>query len=142
MTDRPAGLDRLLAGLDEPRRSDMAALDQAIRHAGPSLPATVSGASIAYGAFRYRYASGREGEWAPITLAPRKAGLSLYVGGTPVERWADRLPGADCGKGCIRLRRAEDLDPGVLAEIVEWAERIDGRFLDWSEDQAGEPRIS
>jgi hypothetical protein len=44
--------------------------------------------------------------------------MTLYVGGAYVEQWADRLPGADCGKGCIRLRRAADLRPDVLAEIA------------------------
>jgi uncharacterized protein YdhG (YjbR/CyaY superfamily) len=142
MSDRPAGLDAVLAALDEPRRSELAELDGAIRAAAPSLSASVSGGSIAYGHYRYRYASGREGDWAVLTLAPRKAGLSLYVGGTQVERWADRLPSADCGKGCIRVRRAADLAPDVLAEVVAWAVRIDGCLLDWAGlDQAGEPAI-
>jgi Domain of unknown function (DU1801) len=143
MTARPIGLDTLLASLDEPHRSDVAVLDEAIRRAGPSLIAMVEGTAIAYGSYRYRYASGREGKWAVLTLAARKAGLSLYVGATQVERWADRLPAADCGKGCIRVKRAADLDPQVLAEVVGWAVRIDGRLLDWTGlDQAGEPRIS
>lgn len=143
MSGPPSGLEDLLAALDEPRRTDIETLDAAIRRAGPTLSAAVSGGAIVYGSYRYRYASGRQGDWAVLTLAPRKAGLSLYVGGTQVERWAARLPAADCGKGCIRVRRAADIDPSVLDEVVAWAARIDGRLLDWTgRDQAGEPAIS
>jgi uncharacterized protein YdhG (YjbR/CyaY superfamily) len=49
-----------------------------------------------------------------------------------VERWADRLPKANCGKGCIRLKRAADLDATVLEEIVAHARRINGKHLDWT----------
>ncbi len=143
MSDTPSGLEGLLATLDAPRRGDIETLDAAIRHAGPTLSVAVSGGAITYGRYRYRYASGRGGEWAALTLAARRAGISLYVGATQVERWAARLPAADCGKGCIRVRRAAELDPSVLEEVVDWAVRIDGRLLDWTgRDQAGEPVIS
>ena len=69
----------------------------------------------------------------------------MYVCFAQVERWADRLPKANCGKGCIRLKRAADLDPGVLEEIVAHARRINGKHLDWTglpQGQGADPKVS
>ena len=137
-TDREA----VLAATPEAQRTDLDELDRAIRAAGPTLEVAAGQGQFAYGRYAYRYASGREGEWSTLSLVPRKHGLSLYVGVAPVEQWKDRLPGADCGKGCIRLKRAADMPADVLAEIVAKAVAADGRLLDWTgRDQAGEPAI-
>jgi Domain of unknown function (DU1801) len=138
-TARQAALD----ALPEPQRAELAALDEAIRAAAPTLCPRVTGGAFAYGSYRYRYATGRAGEWHPLSLVGRRHGLSLYVGAAAVERWADRLPNASCGKGCIRVRRASDIPADVLREIVEHAVSIDGRLLDWTgRDQAGDPAIT
>ena len=132
MSPHPDGLDALLAPLDPARREEVLALDGAIRGLAPGLTRSVSGEVIGYGHCRYTYASGRSGENASLSIAARAAGISMYVSFAQVERWADRLPKANCGKGCIRLKRAADLDPGVLEEIVAHTRRIDGKHLDWT----------
>jgi hypothetical protein len=138
-TDR----DAVLGAIPATQRTELAALDAAIRSAGPSLEVTAGEGQFAYGRYAYRYASGRAGEWSTLSLVPRKHGLSLYVSVAPVEQWKDRMPGADCGKGCIRLKRASDMPADVLDEIVAKAVAADGRLLDWTgRDQAGEPAIS
>ena len=134
--------DAVLAQVPTDQRGEIDALDAAIRAAGPTLEVTAGDGQFAYGRYAYRYASGREGEWSTLSLVPRRHGLSLYVGVAPVEQWKDRLPGADCGKGCIRLKRAPDMPADVLREIVARAVAADGRLLDWTgRDQAGEPAI-
>jgi hypothetical protein len=121
----------VLSKTPEAQRAELEALDQAIREAAPSLAASAGGGTLGYGRYRYRYATGREGESAALTLAPRASNLTLYIGAAGVERWADRLPNGACGKGCIRLKRASDLPPDVLLEIAQWATSIDGKLLDW-----------
>jgi hypothetical protein len=141
----PDGLDALLAPLDRDRRDEVLALDAAIRVLAPGLTPSVSGGMIGYGHCRYTYASGRSGESASLSIAARAAGISVYVCFAQVERWADRLPKANCGKGCIRLKRAADLDPSVLEEIVAHARRIDGKHLDWTglpQRDGATPRVS
>jgi len=143
MSQRPDGIDALLAPLDDARRAEVEALDRAIRRLAPDLEPSVAGGMIGYGSCRYTYASGRSGEAASLAVAARAGGISLYVCFAQVERWADRLPRADCGKGCIRLKRAADLDPGVLEEIVAHARRISGRHLDWTGvPHGGDPRVT
>jgi hypothetical protein len=62
---------------------------------------------LGYGRYHYRYASGREGDAARISVASRKGGISLYVNAVDGERYLaesyrDRLPRADIGKSCVR----------------------------------------
>jgi hypothetical protein len=121
----------VLAATPQPRRAELDALDSAIRAAAPGLEPIVDRGFLGYGRYSYRYASGREGDWFALSLVPRANNLTLYVGATAVERWADRLPKGACGKSCIRLKKAADLPPDVLAEITDWATQIDGKLLDW-----------
>ena len=123
--------DDVIAATPDAQRAELVALDRAIREAAPSLAATADRGSLGYGRYRYRYATGREGEWFPLSLVPRASNLTLYLGAAAVEQWADRLPKGACGKSCIRLKKASDLPPDVLQEIADWAVRIDGKVLDW-----------
>jgi uncharacterized protein YdhG (YjbR/CyaY superfamily) len=136
MADDP--FDEILAGLSPAARAELSDADALIRRLAPSLRRGVSGGFVGYGTYRYRYATGREGEGAVLALAARKAGLSLYVGPAYVERWADRLPRADVGKGCIRVKHAADLDEVVLGEIVAAVVPADGHLVDWSGTQRGD----
>src|SRR6187431_1322436 len=116
----------VLAATPEPLRAELDALDRAIRAAAPGLEARVDRGFLGYGRSRYRYATGREGDWFALSLVPRSSNLTLYVGARGVEQWADRLPRGACGKSCIRLKKAADLPPDVLSDIAGWATQIDG----------------
>jgi hypothetical protein len=125
-TDTPAAY---LESLEEPRRSEVERLDRLIRESVPALEPHVRSGMLAYGPYHYRYASGREGESALISLASRKAHLSLYVqcsvdGRYVAERYAERLPKATIGKSCVRFKRLADVDEAVLAELLAEAERV------------------
>ncbi len=114
--------------LDEPRRSDVAALDALIRRAAPDLEPVVNGRMLGYGPFHYRYATGREGDATLLALASHRRYLSLYVlscsgGRYLAERYAERLPGASVGRSCVRFPRLAAVDPAVLEELVAEAAR-------------------
>src|SRR5271156_1110057 len=94
-------LDEFLAALPADRRDTMTTLHKAIRKAVPKLaPAVMSGMGpstiIGYGRYRYRSASGREGDWFLIGLAAAKNYYSLHIcvgdkEGYLVERNAAKL---------------------------------------------------
>ena len=115
--------------LDEPRRTIVATLDRRIRELAPALRPYVDRGFLAYGRYAYRYASGREGDWFCLGLASNKAYLSLYAPTLDLEPYVARLPGASLGRGCIRFKRLEDLDPPVLEDIVRASAANDGQRL-------------
>jgi hypothetical protein len=72
------------------------------------------------------HASGREGDTAKVGLSSRAQYISLYVcaadaEGHVAERYRDRLPRADIGKGCVRFKRFDDLDPAAVKDLLREA---------------------
>jgi hypothetical protein len=112
-----------LAQLEEPRKSDVTALDALIRKTAPKLEPFVHIGILAYGPRRQKYAGGREGDWFRIGVASNKSYISLYVcaggeTGTVAERYREALPKANIGKGCVRFKRLGDLDEGALKRLI------------------------
>lgn len=110
--------------LEEPRRSEIRQLHELIRSAAPQLEPHIASGMLAYGHYHYRYASGREGDWFPVGLASRKQYISLYITaaepgqGYLAEAYRERLPKADIGKSCVRIKRLSDVDLAVLADLI------------------------
>ena len=75
---------------------------------------------IGFGRQPYTTADGKEHEWFAVGLAPRKAALTLYgltVYGSN-DDLLERLGTHTTGKGCVYIKRLEDVDPNVLKELV------------------------
>jgi uncharacterized protein YdhG (YjbR/CyaY superfamily) len=54
-----------------------------------------------------------------IHLASQKGYMALYVGGDgPLDSYRDRLGKLNCGKGCIRFRKLDDLPLDVVSDIL------------------------
>jgi hypothetical protein len=119
---------------DDQRTQDIERLDELIRDTLPDLEVVrESEDMIGYGPFHYRYASGREGDTYRVSVANRKAGISLYVlcvtsdGRYLAESRADAFPKANVGKSCVRFKRLDDLDETALRELLAEAGRLPAR---------------
>lgn len=84
-------------------------------------PATMWGTSIiGFGACRYRYESGREGEMCRVGFSPRKGQTVVYL----VDGHADqtenlaRLGKHKIGKSCLYFNRLSDIDQDVLEAMI------------------------
>lgn len=116
--------EEYIGALDEPRRSQVRRLHELIRATVAQLEPHIQSGMLAYGTYHYRYASGREGDWFPIGLASNKRYISLYITaadrqhGYLAESYRERLPKADIGKSCVRIKRLEDVDLDALAELI------------------------
>jgi len=131
MTTDATTPEQYIAALDEPRRTEVQALHDLIRRVAPDLETHVDRGMIGYGPYHYRYASGREGDTFRIGLSSRKAYISLYVTsatetGYMAESYQDRLPKADIGKSCVRIKRLSDVDLDVVAALVRDGAAITG----------------
>jgi hypothetical protein len=128
-------LAEFLAALPAERRATMTTLHQAIRKAVPKLaPLVMSGMGgplIAYGKYRYRSASGREGDWFTIGLAAGKTGYALHLcvggeGGYLVEKNAAKLGKVKTGRSCINFNKLEDLNLPATMALVKQAAKSGG----------------
>lgn len=112
--------------LAEPRRREIARIDALIRATLPKLEPFVHAGMLGYGRFRYRYASGREGDWFKIGLASQKRYISLYACGVVdgvyvAERYKKELGKANVGRSCIRFRSLDDLHLPTLRKVLRAA---------------------
>jgi hypothetical protein len=82
---------------------------------------------IGFGAYRYRYASGRGGDSALASFSPRSQHLAIYLIGGFESRHQPvlaRLGPHKTGKGCLYLRRLDDVDQDVLRELIDRSVRV------------------
>ena len=128
--------DELIAALPEERRETMTVLHKAIRKAAPKLKVLVrSGMGplpfITYGAYRYKSASGREGDWFLIGLLAGKKDYSLHIcvvdkTGYLVEQNAAKLGKVKTGRSCINFKKLEDLNLTEVLKLVKQAPKFGG----------------
>jgi hypothetical protein len=108
---------------DPSRRKDARAVAALMRKATGERPAMWGTSVVGYGQRHLRYASGRELDWMLVGFAPRAGRITLYLS-FDLEKHAkllDRLGKHTRGKGCLHLRRLDDVDPAVLEELVRRA---------------------
>jgi hypothetical protein len=75
---------------------------------------------VGFGSYRYRYESGRTGEWCVTGFAARKGDLSVYLmaEGARQQALLARLGRHRMGKACLSIRRLADVDAAVLEQLV------------------------
>ena len=77
-------------------------------------------AIVGFGDYRYKYAIGREGDWFLAGFSPRKQNISVYIMGY-LEYYPDhlvRLGKFKNGKGCLYIKKLEDIDMDVLEDLI------------------------
>jgi hypothetical protein len=122
--------DAFIEALTEPRKTDIGRLHDRIRDVAPSVRAYVDRGFLAYGRYEYRYATGRVGDWFVLGVASNKAYISMYAPTLDLRPYVARLPKANLGRGCIRFKRVDDLDPSVVDDIIRESAANDGRRIE------------
>jgi hypothetical protein len=105
---------------DEERRRDCKALVKLMRDI-TNQPAVLWGPSIVgFGAYHYKYASGHEGDMCITGFSSRKPNLSIYIiaMGPAQRKLLAKLGKHKMAKGCLYVRRLEDIDLDVLRQLV------------------------
>jgi hypothetical protein len=75
---------------------------------------------VGFGSYHYVYASGQEGDWMAIGFSPRKQSLTLYImsGFKAYDELLAKLGKYKTGKSCLYINKLEDVDEGVLRELI------------------------
>ncbi len=104
----------------EKKRQDSFAILALMRDVTGEEPAMWGPSIVGFGSYRYKYASGREGEWPLVGFSPRKRNLALYImsGFDDYEALLARLGKYRTGKSCLYINKLEDVDLTTLRELV------------------------
>ena len=75
---------------------------------------------VGFDEYHYKYASGREGDFMVLGFAPRKAAITLYLmdGFEKYQELLGNLGKNKTGKSCLYVKKLEDIDLGVLREML------------------------
>jgi len=128
-----------IAGLEEgPRKRDAEQLLAWFERV-TGLKAQMWGPSIiGFGRYHYKYDSGREGEAMMTGFSPRKAETVAYVlpgyQSDLIQEKLARLGRHKLGKSCLYIKRLDEVDMDVLAEIVtEGMAHMRAHYQTWDE---------
>jgi Domain of unknown function (DU1801) len=121
-------VEGFLAGVpDEQRREDSRRLCAMMQEITGEPPAVWGATIIGFGTYHYRYASGHEGDSPLAGFAPRRRHLAIYLVGEFESRHRSvlaRLGPHKSGKGCLYIRRLDDVDRDALRELIDRSVRV------------------
>jgi len=112
--------DHLASVADERRRGDALEVLELMREVTGAEPRMWGTSIVGFGRQPYRTADGKDRVWFAVGLAARKAALTLYgltFYGSNSDLLA-RLGPHTTGKGCLYVKRLDDVDREVLTELV------------------------
>jgi hypothetical protein len=120
-SDRRAAAELVEAVEDGRRRVDATDLLDLMSEVTGEEPRVWGSNTIGYGRYHYRYATGQEGDFFTVGFSPRKDRLTLYImsGLRGFEDILERLGPHRGGKSTVHLKRLDDVDRGVLIELIE-----------------------
>jgi len=75
---------------------------------------------VGFGSYHYKYESGREGDFFLTGFSPRKQALTIYLisGFEPHPELMKKLGKFKTGKSCLYVKCLDNIDRGVLAQLV------------------------
>lgn len=105
---------------DEAKRKDAFALVQLLKQQTGLAPKMWGPSIVGFGSYHYKYDSGREGDSPLVGFAPRATALTLYLSGSFEGREAllQKLGTHKTEKGCLYIKKLEDVDTAVLQEMI------------------------
>ena len=105
----------------EKKRRDSFAIVELMKEVTGLEPKMWGTSIVGLGSYHYKYASGHEGD-APLTgFSPRKQNLTLYlhIGFDRNRELLGRLGKFTTGKGCLYIKKLEDVDLPTLKQLIE-----------------------
>ena len=106
-------VDAFLDSVENPRRrADAWRVLDLMREVTGEPPKMWGASIVGFGSYHYRYASGREGDWLVVGLAPRKQNLVIYImpGFARYGALLARLGKFRTGKSCLYVNKLDDVD--------------------------------
>ena len=105
---------------DEKKRQDSFTILELMKQVTGDKPIMWGDSIIGFGTYKYKYASGRQGEWPVTGFSPRKQNLTIYImsGFDEYDDLLTQLGKHSTGKSCLYIKKMEDIDQDVLRELI------------------------
>jgi len=105
---------------DENRRKDCKTVAKLMEETSGSKPVMWGPSIVGLGSYRYKGASGREGDWPRIAFSPRKQNLTLYLMGgfDKHQDLMEKLGKHTNSKGCLYIKRLDDIHMPTLKKLM------------------------
>jgi hypothetical protein len=105
---------------DSQKREDANKVIDMMREATKCEPVMWGTSIIGFGSYRYKYATGREGDWPIVGLSPRKQNLTVYImaGFAEHEDLLAKLGKHSTGSSCLYIKRLADIDTPTLKKLI------------------------
>ncbi|MCB2154054.1 DUF1801 domain-containing protein [bacterium] len=119
--ENDGSVEEFLNSVENPkRREDAFAILAMMKEITGEEPRMWGGSIVGFGHYHYKYASGREGDWFLTGFSPRKQAFSIYImaGFSRYEDLMEKLGKYKNGKGCLYVKKLEDVDAKVLRELI------------------------
>lgn len=120
-----------IKAVPDDRKSTFEFLHHFIQESAPSLKPRYAYNMIGYGSFQYSNYKKEIVPWPVVALANQKNYISIYVcalddGHYIAEKYKDQLGKVSVGKSCIRIKKLEDVNLGILKTVIKAAELSPG----------------
>ncbi|MGC4027982.1 MAG: DUF1801 domain-containing protein [Steroidobacteraceae bacterium] len=116
-----ASVDEFISSVeDDRRRADARALVRIFWEVTGWMPRMWGPTIIGFGAYQYKYESGRCGSMCAAGFSPRKTSLAVYVADFPGrQELLEQLGKHKVGSGqCLYINKLEDVQTTCLKEII------------------------
>lgn len=104
----------------EPRRNDCWTVAQMMERITGSSARMWGTSIVGFGSYTYINSTKKPAEWPLTGFSPRKTSLTIYItpGFSAYEDLMAKLGKHTTGKSCLYVKRLEDIDHGVLDDLV------------------------
>lgn len=106
---------------DKERRDDCFTVAKIMEEITGDKPKMWGPSIVGFGAYHYKYASGREGDWPVAAFSPRKRDLTLYLtpGFDKQTELMQKLGSHGTGKSCLYIKRLSDIHVPTLKKLIK-----------------------
>lgn len=106
---------------DDQIRADCQVVARIMEKATKAKPVMWGSGLVGFGAYHYKYASGREGDWMLTAFAPRKGKFTVYImpgfeGGGELKKQLGKHTG---GLSCFHIKRLADVHVPTLTKMID-----------------------
>jgi hypothetical protein len=116
-----AGVEGFLKRVaNDQRREDAFAIVKMLRAVTRKTPKMWGPSIVGFDQYHYTYASGREGDICLLGFSPRSQAFVLYglLGSPASAALLKKLGRYTTGKGCLYIKKLDDVDTAVLRQLV------------------------